>query len=112
MPRRHLEGRCEYDDYIEDLERWETRTCDAWEETLDGHTYQVYFERDNLARPWPARQVPAGEFFVLGDNRDNSHDSRYWGFLPPNLIKGRITTVLWSSGRAGGRPERRWMKVP
>jgi signal peptidase I len=46
--------------------------------------------------------VPADSYFVMGDNRDNSEDSRYWGFLPREYIKGRALVVYWSyeAGRA------------
>ncbi len=40
--------------------------------------------------------VPPGHFFVMGDNRDNSQDSRYWGFLPRQNIKGRALVIYWS----------------
>lgn len=40
--------------------------------------------------------VPANEYFVMGDNRDNSEDSRYWGFLPRDYIKGNAMMVYWS----------------
>src|SRR5581483_2319772 len=40
--------------------------------------------------------VPAGCLFVLGDNRDNSIDSRYWGFVPMENVIGRALVVYWS----------------
>lgn len=43
--------------------------------------------------------VPAGQYFVLGDNRDESLDSRYWGFVPAENIVGRPLLIYWSVGR-------------
>jgi signal peptidase I len=40
--------------------------------------------------------VPPDHYFVMGDNRDNSQDSRYWGFLPRENIKGRGLVIYWS----------------
>ncbi len=47
---------------------------------------------DNLA----ALRVPAGKLFVLGDNRDDSEDSRYWGFVPVENVIGEPLLVYWS----------------
>jgi signal peptidase I len=40
--------------------------------------------------------VPADQYFVMGDNRDNSQDSRYWGFLPRSYVKGKALMIYWS----------------
>jgi signal peptidase I len=57
-------------------------------------------ERDLLGESadaeWGPQQVPGDRLFVMGDNRDNSHDSRKWGFLPVDQVKGRALIVYWS----------------
>ncbi len=42
--------------------------------------------------------VPPGDYFCMGDNRDNSYDSRFWGPLPGHLVKGRALFIYWSYG--------------
>jgi len=45
---------------------------------------------------WGPLVVPEAQYFVLGDNRDNSLDSRYWGFVPDSLLRGRPEVVYFS----------------
>ncbi len=45
---------------------------------------------------WGPEVVPPGKLFVMGDNRDNSADSRDWGFLDSSQVKGRAFIIYWS----------------
>jgi len=53
--------------------------------------------------------VPEGELFMMGDNRDNSNDSRYWGALDMHLVKGRAMFLYWSWD--GERNWPRWNRI-
>src|ERR1043165_1223302 len=65
----------------------------------------VYPPRPALPEPYRSRDqfgpysVPLGQYFAMGDNRDRSSDSRYWGTVPRSMIKGRAFMVYWSWGR-------------
>src|ERR1043166_3304315 len=65
----------------------------------------VYPPRPALPEPYRSRDqfgpysVPDGQYFAMGDNRDRSSDSRYWGTVPRSMIKGRAFMVYWSWGR-------------
>jgi signal peptidase I len=52
-------------------------------------------------RPYPPTVVPPGQYFVLGDHRISSNDSRAWGFVPKNYIYGKAVFVFWPLDRIG-----------
>jgi signal peptidase I len=52
-------------------------------------------------RPYSSRIVPQDQYFVLGDHRSSSNDSRAWGFVPRNYIYGKAVFVFWPLDHAG-----------
>jgi signal peptidase I len=74
---------------------------------------KIYIDEKLLDDPWgyfmmprssiedygPIR-VPEGSLFVMGDNRDNSQDSRYWGFVKVEKVKGKALYLYWAKNKS------------
>jgi signal peptidase I len=84
-----------YVEHVDSLEDPSDSAMREWQVTyllpsVDRNTYHP--TRDN----WGPVAVPPGQYFVMGDNRDNSFDSRYWGFVPRAVIRGRPLFIYYS----------------
>ncbi len=75
------------------------------QEVHKGPTFSDDERRDNLS---PVK-VPQGHYFVMGDNRDRSFDSRFWGFVDKSKIKGLAFIKYWSWDSTNNRP--RWSRI-
>lgn len=96
-------GRPVEEPYAKHVRAWEDRASDRfrWQRARlvpsgsSGAGYRP--TRDS----WGPLAVPPDSFFVMGDNRDESEDSRYWGFVPREAIEGRPIVIYYSYDRAG-----------
>jgi signal peptidase I len=95
----------EYDDLDEESGKAIRRTASLWREEIDGHPFFVMHTEGALDEAVDIT-VPAGHVYVLGDNRQNSLDSRHFGPVPLSEITGRATVLWWSKGSDGIRWDR------
>ena len=102
MPRELLPQSCSSKDGDAEVDEI-IRPCEVWTEHLDGKPHLTHqFSNRTDASDFPPRKIPPGHYFAMGDNRDNSRDSRVWGYVPYELIKGRALIVWWSRDPSRG----------
>jgi len=84
----------------------------VYREDLNGVEHNIYVRPDVPARNFYNLVVPKGHYFMVGDNRDNSDDSRYWGFVPEEDFIGRALYVWFSWDSEATFPNKvRWGRI-
>lgn len=68
---------------------------------IDGQPLTENYIADKPDYNYGPVKVPEGQYLVLGDNRNNSYDSHYWGFVPKQKIIGRAAVRFWPPDRVG-----------
>lgn len=68
----------------------------TWYADSEDDPGNVFFRARRVRDNFGPKTVPLGTYFCMGDNRDNSNDSRYWGTVPESYLKGRAFVVYWS----------------
>jgi signal peptidase I len=85
----------------EDLDsEYSDNNFEYFESIIEGKKFNYQVDKDNYFKvDHEEVTIPDGHYFVLGDNRDFSYDSRYWGFVPHRYVKGRATYTWLSIGK-------------
>ena len=108
MPRQRVPAPCHYSESYHPGGA-DDHDCEEWEETL-GTKRHATIQEPGRGHDFSRTVVPAGNVFVMGDNRDNSSDSRVWGTVQHDLIKGKALIVWWSRAPTEGWNLVTWFK--
>jgi signal peptidase I len=109
MPRQRVPMPCHYSESAHPGLVPEDHDCEEWEETL-GTKRHATIQEPGRGHDFGRTVVPPGNVFVMGDNRDNSSDSRVWGTVKHDLIKGKALIVWWSRAPTEGWNLATWFK--
>jgi signal peptidase I len=89
---------------------------EIYKEISEGTSWPVIFQKKTESKDFGPLVVPPGEIFLLGDNRDASDDSRYWGTVPVSQLVGEVVFIWlsldWQNKWGGDNyPSVRWERV-
>jgi len=84
------------------------RPVAKYKENLNGVVHELFIRPDVPAHDFDI-EVPSGNYFMMGDNRDDSADSRFWGFVPDRYLRGKAILV-WMSWN-GKKDTLRWNRI-
>jgi len=68
---------------------------------VDGEPIVETYIEEEPAYMWGPQEIPEESYLVLGDNRNNSYDSHFWGFVPKDNLIGRAAVRVWPPNRLG-----------
>ncbi|MEO0934867.1 MAG: signal peptidase I, partial [Cyanobacteria bacterium J06641_2] len=68
---------------------------------LNGNILQEDYIKEPASKAYPLVEVPPNQYFMMGDNRNDSNDSRYWDFLPRQNMIGKAIFRFWPPSRIG-----------